>query len=478
MITDQKHDSHLWGRDSKLWDRDAEQAVLGVCMTTPYVVSHIRAALPDPSAFFNPAHRIIYQAILELADADGPTDPVIVADKLAQEGNLHHLEPEGGQLYLAELYRNAPFAGDPTWHAGIVARYATTRRALQALQRGLQWITNAGDADTVQDALAAAQEELGKALGDISGSNTSTAGALAGLYTPINWETAFARQPDETPWLVEPLIARGRSIAIYSPPKAGKSLLTLEVAAALATGRPVLGQPAQDPMTVMYVDIENSQEDIVERLENLGYGPPDFPLLQQHLVYYSFPNLPALDSQAGGQHLTALAKHHQPALVVVDTVSRVIEGSENDADTFANLYRHALAPLKGMGISVIRLDHSGKDLEKGQRGSSAKNADVDAVWQVVKTTETQLYLKREMSRQSHGVPLIELRRRADPLRHEVLAGAGGLPPKVAQIVEVLDQLLVPLDAGRDECRQALADQGIKVRNEVLSQAISARKAGF
>src|SRR5690606_15764854 len=102
------------------------------------------------------------------------------------------------------------------------------------------------------------------------------------------------------------------------------------------------------------------------------------------------------------------------------------------------------APLKGMGISVIRLDHSGKDLEKGQRGSSAKNADVDAVWQVVKTTETQLYLKREMSRQSHGVPLIELRRRADPLRHEVLAGAGGLPPKVAQIVEVLDQLLVPL----------------------------------
>lgn len=471
MITEQQN-------TSKLWDRAAEQAVLGTCMTTPYVVNHIRAALPDPNAFFNPAHRTIYQAVLDLVDADGPTDPVIVADKLERDGTLSDLKPEGGQLYLAELYRNAPLAGDPAWHANIVARHATTRRALHALQRGMQWIINAGDAETVHDALAAAQDELAKALGDVAGSNTNTAGALAGLYTPIDWQAAFAGQPEDVPWLVEPLIARGRSIAIYSPPKAGKSLLTLEVAAALATGRPVLGQAAQPPMKVMYVDIENSTEDIVERLTNLGYGPADLPLLQDNLVYYSFPNLPALDSQAGGQHLMALARHHQPALVVIDTVSRVIEGSENDADTFANLYRHALAPLKGMGISVIRLDHSGKDLEKGQRGSSAKNADVDAVWLVVKTTETQLYLKREMSRANHGVPLIELRRRADPLRHELQAGAGGLPPKVAQIVEVLEALLVPLDAGREACREALADQGIKCRNDVLSQAITARKAGF
>lgn len=471
MTTEQQH-------DSRLWDRDAEAAVLGICMTTPYAVNHIRTALPDPAAFFNEAHRTIYRTILELIDGDGPTDPVIVADQLNRDGTMATLTPEGGQMYLYELFRNAPVAADPAWHAAIVARHATTRRALTALQRGLQWVTNAADSDIVHDALTAAQEELSKALGDVSGSNANTAGAIAGLYTPINWATAFSAQPDDIPWLVEPLIARGRSIALYSPPKAGKSLLTLEVAAALAAGRPALGQPAQEPMKVMYIDIENSQEDIVERLTNLGYGIDDLDVLQENLVYYSFPSLPVLDSAAGGQHLLALAKAHRPVLIVVDTVSRVIEGSENDADTFANLYRHALAPLKGMGISVIRLDHSGKDLEKGQRGSSAKGADVDAVWLLVKVSESQLYLKREMSRAAHGVPLIELRRRADPLRHEVQAGAGGLPPKVAQIVDVLEQLLVPLDAGREVCREALADQGIKVRNEVLSQAIAARRAGF
>lgn len=465
MITEQ---------DSKLWDLAAEQAVLGICMTTPYVVNHIRAALPDPQAFYRPAHRTIYTAILELIDADGPTDPVIVGDKLTREGNLHQID--GGLLYLHEVMASAPLAGDPAWHAGIVARHARTRRALNALTRGMQWVTNAGD--DVHDALAAAQDELSKALGDIAGSNTNAANALAGLYAPIDWAAAFSSLPEDVPWLVENLIEQGRSIAIYSPPKAGKSLFMLEIAAALATGRPVLGQPAKPPMRVVYIDIENSQADIVERLTNLGYTPQDLELLQTNLVYFSFPSLPVLDSAAGGQHLMALAKHHQPALVVIDTVSRVIEGSENDADTFANLYRHALAPLKGAGISVIRLDHSGKDLEKGQRGSSAKGADVDAVWLLVKVSETSLYLKREMSRANHGVPLIELRRRADPLRHELAVGGSGLPPKVAQLVDMLDGLQVPLDAGRDAIRDELGMAGFKASNETISAAIAARRAGL
>ncbi|WP_113699165.1 AAA family ATPase [Nonomuraea lactucae] len=463
-------------QDSKLWDLGAEQAVLGTCMTVQYIVPHIRTALPDPEAFYRPAHRTIYQAILDLHDADAPTDAVILGDKLQRESTLDKID--GGLLYLHELMAAAPLAGDPAFHAGIVARHANTRRSLAALTRGIQWVTNAAATDNIHDALTAVQEEISKALGDIAGSNTNAANALAGLYTPIDWTAAFSSQPEEIPWLVENLIEQGRSIAIYSPPKAGKSLFTLEIAAALATGRPVLSQPAQPPARILYIDIENSQADIVERLTNLGYGPADLELLQTNLVYFSFPSLPVLDSAAGGQHLLALAKAHQPALVVIDTVSRVIEGSENDADTFANLYRHALAPLKGMGVSVIRLDHSGKDLEKGQRGSSAKGADVDAVWLLVKVSETSLYLKREMSRANHGVPLIELRRRADPLRHELAVGGSGLPPKVTALIDKLDGLQVPLDAGRDAIRDELALAGFKASNETISAAIAARRAGL
>jgi hypothetical protein len=56
--------------------------------------------------------------------------------------------------------------------------------------------------------------------------------------------------------------------------------------------------------------------------------------------------------------------------VVIDTVSRAIDGEENSNDTWLNQ----------LGIAMIRLDHSGKDETKGMRGGSAKSGDVDAVW--------------------------------------------------------------------------------------------------
>ncbi len=45
--------------------------------------------------------------------------------------------------------------------------------------------------------------------------------------------------------------------------------LALEIAAGLASGRPVLGNPARPPISVLYVDMENSQDDIRERLQDL-----------------------------------------------------------------------------------------------------------------------------------------------------------------------------------------------------------------
>ena len=57
---------------------------------------------------------------------------------------------------------------------------------------------------------------------------------------------------------------------------------------------------------------------------------------------------------------------------MIDTTSRVIAGEEDRADTFLALYRHTMRPLKAAGVAVIRFDHAGKDLAKGERGSSAK----------------------------------------------------------------------------------------------------------
>lgn len=290
------------------------------------------------------------------------------------------------------------------------------------------------------------------------------------LFPVLDWHQLWAETPDDVEWVCEPLLEAGRSTAIYSPPKAGKSLLALEIAAALATGRPVLGNPPRLARVVLYVDLENTGADIKERLQALGYTPADLG----NLRYLSFPSLAALDSPTGGRQIVALVDHHQAGVVILDTVSRVIAGEENDADTFAALYRHTFVPLKARGVTVARLDHSGKDADRGQRGSSAKSADVDHVWRLTSHDHGRITLKREATRTGHGADWLDLERRYEPLRHE-RPGIFALPARINDIVAELDGLAVPTAAGRDTARKALKEAGIRVSNDDLTEALRERK---
>jgi len=292
-------------------------------------------------------------------------------------------------------------------------------------------------------------------------------------YQPIDWQQLWDETPDDEEWIIEPLLAVGRSIALYSAPKVGKSLLALEIAAAVAAGRPVLGQPAGPPRRVLYVDLENSRRDLKDRLIDLGYKPQDLT----NLVYLSFPALPALDSPAGGRDLLELATVHDVDVVIIDTVSRVISGKENDADTFNALYRCALAPLKGLGVAVFRLDHAGKDTLKGQRGSSAKNGDVDAVWNLTATGPI-LTLHCEMSRTQIDVQAISLRRALDPLRHEITSHATAATGRVQDLMTKLDDLGVPVDISHREAGRHLRAAGEKATAADIGAAVNARKVRF
>jgi AAA domain len=285
----------------------------------------------------------------------------------------------------------------------------------------------------------------------------------------LDWHQAFGAKPDHVEWLLEPLLERGTGNAWFGKPSAGKSLIALEIAAALAAGRPVLGAAAQDPMTVLYVDAENAANGVVERLQAFGYGPGDL----KRLVYSSFPDLPALDTPAGGLFLLSAAEAHDPVLVIIDTTSRVIAGKENDADTFLQLYRHALVPLKRRGVTVLRLDHPGKDVDRGQRGSSAKDGDVDTVWLVDQISQTGINLERRKSRSGHGSGALYLVRRFEPLRHE--PGGTGVPPGVADVLEALARLQAPERITNREAQELLRDVGERFRNADIAQALRIRR---
>jgi hypothetical protein len=291
----------------------------------------------------------------------------------------------------------------------------------------------------------------------------------------LDWDTAWTTDHTAADWLLEPLFAAQRAHAMYAGAKVGKSWFVLAGCAALATGRPFLGYPGGEPVDVLYVDYEMTPDDVMSRLLAFGYSQADD---LSHLTYAVLPSLPPLDTPAGGQALLTSAQAVGARFVVIDTMGRAVEGDENESSTYQEFYVHTGLPLKRAGIGWIRLDHAGKDDSKGQRGSSAKNDDVDIVM--------------KLSRTEAGLTITATHRRVGwyPEKTQVVVAEGddgvttfriagataGYVTGAFDLADKLDELNVPLEWGRVKVRQVLIANDIPATNAVLGDAIRWRNA--
>lgn len=290
----------------------------------------------------------------------------------------------------------------------------------------------------------------------------------------LDWRELWDSEDEEEEWIVEPILPARRLVALFSAPKVGKSLLMLEIAVAVAQGTSVLGVTPERPHRVLYVDFENDPRgDVRERLRAMRAAPDDL----DNLCYLSYPTLAKLDTAAGAAELMAIVAEYRCEVVVIDTISRAVGGEENENDTWLAFYRHTGLAMKQAGVTCIRLDHTGKDHEKGMRGGSAKYGDVDAVWKLSKVTEETYRLDCTDHRMKVTETCIIVRRRTLPLRHEV-AGEGraaAYADKVAEIIAFLDDADAPRDIGRDGARALLRAAGASARTDNISEAIRQRK---
>jgi hypothetical protein len=347
--------------------------------------------------------------------------------------------------------------------------YTEAVRALRARGFGANlppWPTEA-PAPTAGDAPETAED----GSGDTEAAEDIGEGALA--YR-IDWHAAYSDEDRAVSWLVEGIIERGRLVAMYSAPKAGKSLLALDWAAALATGRALPGHPATGEIVpVLYCDYENTPADIVDRLRDLGYHDPG-DLAELH--YLSLPVIRPLDTHPGGDALLAAAKKVGAQLVIIDTASRTISGEENAADTWAGWYACTGIKLKRAGIALLRLDHSGKDATRGQRGSSAKAGDVDLVLRLVADGD-RLDLTAEERRQAYYSERVTYHRREanGVLRHHVTTAADARDDSVTALIDYLDGEGIPPDAGRPAVKAYLDERGYRHTKRTLEAALRGRR---
>ncbi|WP_154794717.1 bifunctional DNA primase/polymerase [Occultella kanbiaonis] len=461
-------------------ERTAERATLPAAWASRLAASSIEATSPvaDQWATLNESRRVAALAWASASLAGLESELRAAAswpegqrddygrgwEKLTADAYLRALRilaavPDlDGAAWRARLLAAAP--RDASWTERDVAeKWASQRSA--AARKGPADLSNVGG--SIFTATSDAPQE-------------PTAG-VPGVVPAVDWAALWADRTEEE-WIVEPILPARRLVALYSPPKMGKSLLMLELAASVAAGRYVLGATPDRPRPVLYVDFENDpKSDVRPRLQAMGFAPES--LGQLH--YLSFPAMNYLDSAAGAEQLMANVRHYGAEVVVIDTVSRAVGGEENENDTWLSFYRHTGLALKQARVACIRLDHTGKDETKGQRGGSAKSGDVDAVWRLSEVVKDETYrLTCEANRMPVAEKVLTIRRLTEPLRHDVQVGGNyaAFEAKVAEAIRALDAADVDLSLGRDKARVALSvhfGEDYRVRNDVLSKALDKRR---
>lgn len=452
---------------------DAESVLLGTLMHYPTAYATAAATL-DRADFTVGAHQLIWDVIGQRIAEHGPThaatNPVVlVADieKMGQGSRIGH----GKTVF--ELSDKAITGGIVDELADIISTAAELRRGLSlATALHTAAVNPTTDPSVITDLIA---DHLDTERGRSERASTNS--------SVLDWDDFFATDFTDTAFLPGRLMAEGQQMALVGDGKAGKSLFAQEWAWRAGTGQRFLGDRQHDPVRILYLDAENGRDEIQRRYRSFGAGPANMGELR----YASFPQIPPLDTPAGGLAVMAMVRDTKAQLVFIDTVSRFISGAENDSDTWLALYRNTLMPLKRAGIASVRLDHFGKDKEKGSRGSSAKTQDVDHIWELTATGGGLLSLRRTHTRTGIGEDQFGIRRMSQKVgdhyvagatRHELAAGESGMPlipGSVQDIVDQLDRAGVSADLGRDRIRGECDRLGIKAANGLLSDVVRIRK---
>jgi KaiC/GvpD/RAD55 family RecA-like ATPase len=187
------------------------------------------------------------------------------------------------------------------------------------------------------------------------------------------------RPVPDTDWLVEDMIVRSEAAVLAGDGGVGKSFITMALALAIAGGDDTfLGRKLMHHGPVVYVDEENSEGLVLQRLNALGY---DKDKHAKNLEYIWYAGVDLLNEP---EKLLEETLEVEPVLVVIDSLSRVTLGAEENSNPdMTRLMRGGVIPIaRDTGAAVLLVHHTDKQ-GSGPRGASAIRNSADQVISVV-----------------------------------------------------------------------------------------------
>jgi hypothetical protein len=216
-------------------------------------------------------------------------------------------------------------------------------------------------------------------------------------FVCLNAETIMQTTYPELKWIVPGLVPEGLAL-LAGRQKLGKSWAALDWAVAVATGGVAFGSKACAQGDVLYVDMENGERRVKDRLTTLCPPGPHQPNLRRLEFVTVAPALNAgfLDALDSWRRACP-----NPRLVVIDVLQRIKPTGNAARNSYENDYA-ALAPLQqwatNNAVGVVALMHTRKggadDPLEAVSGSNGQSACADTTLVLDKRAEgTTLYVR-------------------------------------------------------------------------------------
>lgn len=250
-------------------DIDAEAALLGAMLMSPNVALTTRTTLTREE-FYRPAHRLVFDAILNVMDSTGGVDELLVVNALRDAGEIGNA---GGPAYVFSLSQTTPALANAGAYADRVKEVATRRRLVDTGHE-IARLGYEGEDDPVSHA-----ERLLASIVEDGTDDEGEGGAAEAVDAAAAWLERY-HEPDDgehhtfVPYTMPELTERcgamrpGQTIVVSGYEKHGKTWQVMDTAEAFL----------QRGERVLFASMELSADEIHERL--VAMGGHDYSKLQ------------------------------------------------------------------------------------------------------------------------------------------------------------------------------------------------------
>ncbi len=384
-------------------------AVLGSMMIDRETVGAC-VQLLEPEAFYRSEHRIVFELLTRLYDANQPIDFVLVQSALRDAGKLDEV---GGVQYLVDLADSVATAAHAEYYARVVREKAMLRHLLQAAGEIIRDAHATGEA--VDDILDRCEQRIFEVTEKkLVGQATDVRAILSQVMQTLELqdgraitgvETGYYDLDDKTRGLQD-----GDFIVLAARPSVGKSSLALNLAEHVAVDNRV---------PVAFFSLEMSKSELALRLlssrahvdgqklrkgqlstEEVGRVQEAAPLLYEVPLFIDdTPAIRVLDLRAKARRLIA---RHEVKLILVDYLQLMsAPRAENRQVEVATISRGLKALARELDIPIVALAQLRRETEEHKRPRLSDLRESGAIEQ---DADVVLLLHREEMRHAPGTP--------------------------------------------------------------------------